>query len=234
MAHAPVSWSWLMLLSSVSMLPASYSCLMAHAPVSWSWLMLLYSVSMLLLHTPASWLMLLSPDPDSCSFLLSPCFLLHTPVSWLMLLSPDPGSCSFLLSPCFLLHTPASWLMLLSPDPPFSCLLILWSPDHTVLSPLTRTLWSCLLSPGAASFFVLWLSLTWLSCLLILPMLLSLPLASCLLSLAPVSCFLPHCSFHMIMSQGPLSCLCLLSPASHPKVLSTFRTTALQSPETVT
>ncbi len=92
-----------------------------------------------------------------------------------MLLSPLPWL--YLLSPSFLHQAPVSWSF------------------HTVLSPLIRC--SCLLSPGAASFFMLWLPLTWLSCLLILPHApvtasCVLPLVSCTGLLLPTSLLLLH------------------------------------------
>ncbi len=146
--------------------------------------------------------------------LLSPCFLLlsNHPASRSCLLSTSSSSCPyaycFMLCSCLLSPGSASchrtsYIKLLSPDP------------------ATR---SCLLLHGAHVYRLLSLTLSSnLFCLL--PDSFSDPApCSCLLPLAPLSFFLPHCSFYMILSEGPVSWLCLLSPASHLTVLSTCST----------
>ncbi len=251
--YAPVSW--LMLLSPD---PPSRSCLLSTGSAFCFMLLSPDPASRsCLLSTVLYWLFLLPPcfllpAPVSCIlphahvcclFLLSPCLLSHAPVSWscLMLLSSvywlfllppmlpascpacllSLASCSRLLSTVSSSRPHASYIMFLSQDPSTrSCLLILCS---------------CLLSPGAATFFVLWLSLIWLSCLLILlhaPLssLLHLPPAFSLI--APTTWFCQRVlspAFYLITPstwscQRVLSLPPVMSPASHPKVLSTCST----------
>ncbi len=201
-----------MLLSPVPWLFLLPPCFLFHTPVSWFCHMVLSSVS---------WL-----------FHLSPCLLIHAPVSLsclmlLPLLSPGsssslPASCFMLLSPvfCLMLTSDVSRLSLLSPGfliNPTSCFFLLFLTHGSVSSYkvlMFTVAWRCLFLHALAASYLIVLSPdpAPCSCLCLLRH------ASCLLRLSPA---LPHCSFHMILSEGPASWLCLLSPASHPKVYST-------------